>query len=268
MEARSLRPRPVVDTLLLRAAEFAARGEVTHADSFFAAAVAADDSPVAELAWTAQLLELGELSEALSHATRGWEIAKAQQNVAGRAWACQLLATLAREQGDTVQAQQFQQLAIAAELELISSDLDQELSVESRLGCSTDWAEQGELTDARALLQSCMHDAVTTDVATAQMNLGVLSLRDGDLATALRWLEQSYAQFRELEDLTGMSRSLEALGHALRAAGRWHEAREALYLSNRIAHELGQRHRARRVAPAIRELDRALALLQQDPSLN
>ena len=63
MDVSILRPRPVVDSLLVRAEEHASIGEVHHAETFYTAAVAADTGPTALLAYGSFLVSLGELSE-------------------------------------------------------------------------------------------------------------------------------------------------------------------------------------------------------------
>lgn len=259
--------RPTVDALLDRAGEFAAEGNLTHADSFFLAAIAADTGPVATLRYGAHLLRLGELDEAWTVCQRGWELAKFDQTLAAQALACRLLSEIAHERRDSLVAQQYQQLAIAAELNVVESDLDASLSVDLRMSQVRAWTDAGEFEAASRLLTSCVSDD-DANTAEAVLQQGHLTARQGKDEAAIALYRRAHEFFRDRDDLDGAGRSMEALGYALYRVGAWPEAREALHLANRIAHQLGQRHRARQIAPNLLKLEQALARLSADPQLN
>ncbi len=269
MELRTLRPRPVVDSLLLRASEHAVDGALHHAESFFAAAVAADSGPTALIAYGTFLAELGETGDALKQLHAGWELAKMQQHPAARAWACHSLAAAYRQCGEFVVGQQYQQLAIAAELDADIDSTCGALSQEIRLGSVADWMQSGEFGAAERLLATCLHttDALEESPA-ALMNYGALALRAGDVCGALGHFRAAQERFRAEEDQNGVSHALESIGRTLLIAGELSAAREALELANRMARHLGQRHRVRRIAAQIVPLDRAIGVLTSDHQLN
>ncbi|MEZ5942424.1 MAG: tetratricopeptide repeat protein [Planctomycetaceae bacterium] len=262
-------PRPVVDSLLARATEFAAEGALHHAESFFAAAIAADEGATARIAYGTHLAELGEFDEAIRLLLKAWEQAKRDGSSQLRAWACQSLASSYRETGDFIAASQFQQLAIRAELDSYSGGEGSSLSTESRLGRASDWLQSSEFADAESLLQTCRTiDGDEGMSATAELNLGVAALRTGDIETALQRFYSAFQQFQDMQDAAGTSRALEAIAKVQLSLGNWTVARNLLDKANRLARHVGQRHRVRQLADAIVRLDRALKLLEADPLLN
>lgn len=263
------RLRPVVDSLLQRAHQHAAAGELSHADSFFSAAIAADESPTSIIAYGTYLSELGELTEAVLQLQQGWELAKRQHDASRRAWACQALAATYRSLGQTLDAQQFQQLAIAAELEVDLELASASLSEETLLGSATDWVQTGETTAAEALLTSCCRADSNAEIkGAAQLRFGEIALQRNQLGKALQHFQAAEQQFRAAQDQSGVSHALESIGIVLLMGAEWATARESLDLASRIARHLGHRHRVRHIARQITCLDRALSLLATDPLLN
>lgn len=272
MNLSSMAPRQVVHSLLMRAGEHASVGEVSHADSFYSAAIAADSGPTALLAYGCFLAELGELDDAERQLLQGWELSKQQHCPLGRAWACHALAVVFRERSDSLAARQYQQLAIAAELETEAFLDEGMISEPNRIGMAVDWMLSGELQSAKSLLRTTLdaREALAdgTSSVTARLNLGLLSLCERDLDVAHHWFRAAFDCAREQQDECGMSYALELSARTLRQQGHWEAAVEALRVANQLARCMGQRHRVKRLAQQITHLERGLARINADPQLN
>src|SRR5262245_48642189 len=84
---------------------------------------------------------------------RGWEIAKSDGDLRGRALCCRMLTELHRRLGDSLSARQFLQLALDAESLAWGPDCC-EFSREALISAARDHQANGEDEDAFRLLQA------------------------------------------------------------------------------------------------------------------
>ena len=258
----SLSPKPVVIALLERAERFAGDGESDHAAAFFRAAVAADLTPVARIAYGVFLADCERVVAARSQLLEAWEMAKRQDDPAARALACHNLAAVYRRMGISTAADSFQQQAIRAGLDADALAL---LPAYVIAGRALDWVAR-ESVAAEKLLIAAQDDP--REAVSARLNTGVIAYRQGRESLAL---ERFYAAFEIAQterDLNACAVLLTNIAHLQRDRGRWRIADECLGLAEKIDLEASRPRSALRVLSYRRELTRGLAMLAADPSWN
>lgn len=258
----SLTPQPVVIALLERAERFAADAQHDHASAFFRAAVAADQTPVAHIAYGVYLADCEREVSARAHLLDAWEMAKRLGDWKTRALACHNLAALFRRQGQLAAADSFQQQAIRAQLD---ADPGEPFPVFLLAGRALDLASR-ESVAAEKLLRAAHVDPA--EAAAAQLNAGVIANRQDREALAM---ERFYAAFdvaQSQKDLPTCAAILTSIAHLQRDRGRWSIADECLALAEKIDREANRHRSVERLASYRRELARGLAMLAADPSWN
>ena len=257
-----LTPKPVVVALIERAERFACDGQIDHATAFFRAAVAADITPMAHIAYGVFLADCEREVAARNQLTEAWEMSKRLGLPAARALACHNLAALYRRRGASTAADSFQQQAIRAQLE--ANPLEP-LPAFLLAGRALDLVAR-ESVAAERLLLAAQSDAIEEVAAT--LNAGVIAYRQGRESLAL---ERFYAAFEIAQterDLHASAVLLMNIAHLQRDRGRWRIADECLAVAEKIDHEAGRPRSALRVTSYRRELARGLAMLAADPSWN
>ena len=258
----SLTPKPVVVALLGRAEQFAADGQADHAAAFFRAAVAADLTPVAHMAYGVFLADCEREVAARNHLTEAWEMAKRLGHPEARALACHNLAALHRRMGQPAAADSFEQQAIRAQLE--AGPLEP-LPAFLLAGRALDLAAR-ESVAAEKLLRASQVDAA--EAAAALLNAGVIAYRQERETLAM---ERFYAAFeiaQSQKDLAVCAAILSNIAHLQRERGRWSTADECLALAEKIDLAASRPRSALRLQSFRQELVRGLAMLGADPSWN
>lgn len=258
----TLPPKPVVIALLERAERFAEDGQFDHASAFFRAAVAADLTPVAHIAYGVFLADCEREVAARNQLTEAWEMAKRLGLPAARALACHNLAALYRRMGVSTAADSFQQQAIRAQLEV---DPLEPLPAFMLAGRALDLAAR-ESVAAEKLLLAAQSDA--NEEVAATLNAGVIAYRQGRESLAF---ERFYAAFEKAQterDLHASAVLLTHIAHLQRDRGRWRIADECLAVAEKIDHAAGRPRSTLRIKSYRRELARGLAMLAADPSWN
>ena len=258
----SLNPKPVVIALLERAERFASNGEGEHAAAFFRAAVAADLTPVARIAYGVFLADCERLVAARSQLLDAWEMAKRLNHPETRALACHNLAAVYRRMGLSAGADSYQQQAIRAQLEV---DPFEPLPAFVIAGRALDWAAR-ESVAAEKLLIAAQSDP--REAVSARLNAGVIAYRQRRESLAL---ERFYAAFEIAQterDLNACAVLLTNIAHLQRDRGHWRTADECLAVAEKIDLEASRPRSALRVKSYRRELARGLAMLAADPSWN
>lgn len=258
----TVRLKPVVVALLERAERFALDHEPDHASAFFRAAVAADLTPVSRIAYGVFLADCEREVAARNQLNEAWEMAKQQESCSLRALACHNLAALHRRMGQPLVADGFQQLAIRAQLE--NSDCEP-LPAYLIAGRALDLAARESVAAERLWAAASVDSA---ESATAQLNMAVVSYRQGRESRALKQLQTAFEIAQGRHDLDECSAILLNLSHLERQRGRWSVADECLALAERIEHEASRPRSTLRVKAFRRELARGLAMLAADPSWN
>lgn len=258
----SLTPKPVVIGLLERAERFAIDGQHDHASAFYRAAVAADLTPAAHIAYGVYLADCEREVTARTHLTEAWEMAKRLGDANCCVLACHNLAALCRRQEQHAAADSYQQQAIRAHLEAAPLAPLPEFILAGR---ALDLASC-ESVAAEKLLRAAQADRL--EDAAALLNAGVIAFRQDRESLAM---ERFYAAFeiaQSQKDLSTCAAVLTNIAHLQRDRGRWSIADECLALAEKIDRDASRPRSALRQTNYRRELARGLAMLDADPSWN
>ncbi len=258
----SLTPQPVVVALLERAERFAADGQHDHASAFFRAAVAADQTPVAHIAYGVYLADCEREVTARTHFTEAWEMAKRLGDWKTRGLACHNLAALCRRQGQIAAADSFQQQSIRAQLE---ADPLEEFPVFILAGRALDLASR-ESVAAEKLMRAAQSDP--QEEAAALLNSGVIAFRQERESLAMQRFYAAFEVAQSQKDLPTCAAILTNIAHLQRDRGHWSIADECLALAEKIDRDASRPRSAQRLTNYRRELARGLAMLDADPSWN
>ncbi len=258
----SLCLKPVVVALLERAERFASDCQHDHAAAFFRAAVAADLTPVARIAYGVFLADCERIVAARYQLTEAWEMAKRLGNPTATALACHNLAAVYRRMGISTAADSFQQQAIRAQLEV---DSLLPLPAFILAGRALDLAAQ-ESYAAEKLLRAAQGDR--REEVSSQLNAGVIAFRQGRESLAMRRFYAAFEIAQSQQELTACAVLLTNIAHLHRDRGQWRKADECLALAESIDLEAGRPRSVLRVKSYRRELARGLAMLSADPSWN
>ncbi|RLS53968.1 MAG: hypothetical protein DWH91_13080 [Planctomycetota bacterium] len=254
--------KPVVAALLERALWFANASELEHAAAFYRAAVAADLTPASRLIYGVFLADREREVAARIQLLEAWEMAKRAGDSLSRALACHNLAALHRRQGQPLVAKSYQQLAIAACLDLGPTAMLPEYILS---GVALD------LVECEPVVAEDLLNAVTLDEeesVSGWLNRGVLAYRRGAARAALRWFHRAFEKAQSLADYNTCAAALTNLAHLKREQGHWATADECLALAQKI-HEQAERPReVLRQSHYRRELRPGLVLLATIPEWN
>lgn len=111
------------------------------------------------------------------------------------------------------------------------------------------WDMREHLIEGRSRLETVLRlagDGYAKERAQIALFLGAMTTAQGDFASAERFLEQSLALNRQIEDRWGIASSLNALGVSARDRGDYASAQESFERSLSCWHELGDRLSAAR----------------------
>lgn len=100
--------------------------------------------------------------------------------------------------------------------------------------------------------------------ARCQSAMGILLRRRGDYAAALTWLDRARAGFAALDDLAGVSQTLEATGEVYRLTGEYAQARDHYAESFRLAEGVTPPEQSMALRATALKGAGTLALLQGD----
>lgn len=265
--------RPVVVSLIEQAERRLASGDYEQSESLFQAAVAADVTPTAQIAYGVHLFERDRDEEAEVQLQQAWAGACRAGDPIGRAIACSNLALLFLSRGDLIRAKQFEQLAIGAWLErqpvLWSHDASAaQAALPSwlrRLAAAGLFAS-GEDDEASRLLAS--DTSSSPDSPESWFDAGTLAERTGDIARSLQCFDKGLEAARRCGDTFGEAACLERLASLWRKSGHFRRADRALQAAEEI-HDRCRRFRARHRCQSARSaLAPPLVLMDTDPGLN
>lgn len=259
--------RPVVIGLLRQAWRFREKCDHSRAAVFYRAAIAADQSPLAQIEYAA-FLSLEDAPQAEELLLEGWEVAKRQANPTLAAQACHNLACLYRERGEDVQARQFQQLAISAELQAMDSGQSMAISEECRLGTALDDRLSGDSVADRELEQHLRDSADPSVHLALRLNLAMLSFQNGERQQAVGHARAAVGAAMKLQQPAELMESLHLLGRLLINDGRWHEARACLQQAADWANILDRSELASKIRNDISMLRSQMRVLTMDPVRN
>ncbi len=254
--------KPVVVAMLERAERFARAGELEHAASFFRAAVAADTTPVARVAYGVFLVAREREIAGRNQLLEAWEMAKRSGDGRARAIVCHNLAALHRRMGQTSAAESYQQLAIRASLD---ADPCGQLPGYVLSGRALDLASR-EPEVAEDLFISAGTE--TQESVAADLNRGVLAYRRGAIEDSRKLLHAAFEAAQSSEDYETCAAALTNLAHLKREQGHWSTADECLALAQRIHERAGRSRSTLRQMQYRRELKRGLVLLGGHPEWN
>jgi hypothetical protein len=255
-------PKPVVIALLQRADRFAVEGQHDHATAFFRAAVAADLTPVAHLAYGVFLADCEREVAARNHLVEAWEMAKRLELPQVRALACHNLAALHRRMGQPAAASSFQQQAIRAQLD---ADSLETLPAYLIAGRALDLAARESVAAEKLLVAAQMFAG---EEIVALLNAGVIAYRQERESLALERFYAAFELAQSERDLNACAIVLTNIAHLQRERGRWSIADECLALAEKIDLEAGRPRSVLQLKAYRRELARGLAMLAADPSWN
>lgn len=258
----SIRPRTVVISLLTRADRFADDGQIDHAAAFYRAAVAADQTPIARIAYACFLADCEREVLARTHLIEAWELSKRLRLPEVAALACHNLAALSRRQGHTAAADSYQQQAIRAALEVDTVSLLPPYLVAGR---GLDLIKN-ESAVADRLLCATRHD-LPEEIA-ALHNSGVIASRQGRDSLAIERLYAAFDRAEKAKDLTACAAILVTIAQVQRDRGRWSVASECLQLAESIDRHAGRIGRANSLQKMREELAQGLGFLSVDPNWN
>jgi|GEM_PF-639867 len=107
------------------------------------------------------------------------------------------------------------------------------------------WIYRSQLAFGRAWSERALGvpGGDTLGYARVRVNTGIIAYDQGDLESAKRYLEDSFAAFREVGNQRGQALALNFLGRLAHAQGDYRTAIERLEESRRIADDLGDRWR-------------------------
>lgn len=254
--------RPVVSILLERADQFVANGEIEHACSFYRAAIAADQTAIARIAYGAFLADAEREVAARKQLEEAWDTAKLLNDSASCALACHNLASLYRRQGQAVIAESYQQQALRAWM-----DQGPEKPIPAWLisGRAHDLIERDSVNADRLwrIAQSEKEEA-----STALMNRAVMAHRNAQDQQARNMLREAFAVAEERRELAACAAILQNLAELEMQSGRWTIADECLKVAEQIEIQASRQRSVHQIREMRNALKRGLAMLATDPSWN
>lgn len=238
----------IVCELIRRAESFAIQGLSGEANSAFHAAIVADDTPHARLAYAAHLTSHGRWATAELQLRSALEIAHARGMNVECCACCLALATVCALQGN--QAIEFSWLQQAIRWQLadrgeLCADVLQHLGLHA--------IRTRRLAEARRYLSSAETIADDEELASIRLHLAILDWLEGAERRALDRLTEAHRAFRAADDLEGCAFALINSGHILQDIECGREAAHCFEQAERIFDALGQKLRAQRMRGFRRE---------------
>ncbi len=253
-----------VRQLLCRADDEFARGNWQASRHLFLAAITIDEREDARLAYAAALADRDEWNSAFRQLHQSLDSARRRRDPLSRARCCHALANLNRRLGHTVEATQYRQLAISAELEgrgtvslvpWLTDHLDDALAT----------ADPGIARDLAAHLQWI---PPSTRSSEALCSLAVYQARCGRASQALRTFSRAFRSLLDERDLRGCRVVAMNVGHLLRGYELLKRASVCFSHAARIFQRIGATEQLNRARQYRRECDRSIALAQQPAEWN
>ncbi len=245
----------IVLELIRRAELYAAGGLVGEANSAFYAAIVADDSPYARLAYAAHLVSHGQWASAELQLRLALDLAHARASNDERCACCLALATASGLQHkDADEASWLQQ---AVKWQLADQGI---LSADVLIHLASHAIRHGRLEQARQYLNSAESISGDENLPLIQLHLSILDRLQGAEQNALSRLTEAHRGFRSEGDIEGCAFALINSGHLLCEIDRSREAMHCFDQARRIFETLGQTDRARQMRGFCREAAHAGSL--------
>ncbi|MEZ6056838.1 MAG: tetratricopeptide repeat protein [Planctomycetaceae bacterium] len=265
-------PAPIVASLLQAGRIEWEAGDRDEARTIFAAAVAVDRSPLAHYLFAEFLVEVDDLTHALNHLHGGWENAKRIGSADWRATCCHAIADLHHLRGEGHLADRFRQRAITAEMDAAEVQL-------AELPPPTSWlcdravsaADWNDMPMAERWLTRAIRTISVdrpADSAVVLVNLGVVALHRGLWAKGLRHFQSAFRKFHEAEDLSGVARVVENIGHLLSTRCQYPKAATCFRRAMALFQQLGASDSAARCRRFLQEANRINHVQHGDPQWN
>lgn len=261
---------PEVMSWLVLAREHILRHDFSRARACFHEAADRDRTGTALQEWGCFLYSQGEFAAAALRLRRAIDLAALCANHELRGTACNNLACVYRECGQTALASTWQQQSWKA------MEADSGESGEA-LGCDLtnrahDALLRGDLRLAERLYDLALRweqrHGTTAGEAADWGSLGLVSALRGDLVSAVRRLRQALRLHRQVGDVPGVATDLLHLGEVWAQRGHWNRALLCLDCAEHLFSLAGRRvlaKKARRAAFALRRLQSVRSF---DPRLN
>lgn len=238
----------VVRELIARAESAAAEGQTAEARLAFQAALVADDTPLARLAFASFLCGQSELATAELHLRQALDLANARGRDDERCDCCLALSQVTAQRGDHHGSSVWLQRAVRWRLAFVG-----ELSAELLLALGQAAIRAGDLGEARNILQRAELLACDGEQPLILMHLALVDQLEGDQAAALSRLTESQRLFRAAGDAVGVAYSLINSGHILSNADRLQSSERCFRLAARLFDSLEQPRRLQRSIAFARE---------------
>jgi len=223
---------------------------------------------------------VGKTTDAESRLLEGWEGAKRFNAPDLRALACHNLAVLYRETGDSLSARQYQQFAIAAELEVTDDAYENSAngSILTSDGCVSEPALFSTALDQilngeqkagiECLKRLSSHSCDEQTRATAFLNLASIRLAQGHHEAARRFAGDAFSLAKASQNAPLVLRVLEQLVKLFSLDGSWLQAEHCATDAVRLSCSIGDQQRESAMTHCQQRLIHALGILQSDPQLN
>ncbi|MCA9028705.1 MAG: hypothetical protein KDA86_26105 [Planctomycetaceae bacterium] len=263
-------PPSLVRLLVERAERLVGRGRWTDARALFYAAITADPTPAARIAFGVCLADDGHEEEAIPQLEQAWEDAKRLQMPDARAVCCHNLSNIYRRRANEVLSFQYEQLAMAAEMDSQRFQETASLSCEMLIQSAALLSQGNELDEALCLLNAALvlSDDSPCARATIEAQVGVTLAHLGKTGQALLRLVTAHRLHREANNLPECAHDLMNIGHLLQAQSRYAEALRCFQLAGEIYRRLDAKNGVEIARQFAREVERIKAIESFDYSRN
>lgn len=229
-----------------------------------------DSSPVLRLLLGMALVERGDAAAAIPVLEAAWDIARRESDPRWRCWSCHALAVAYYESGNLIRAEQFQQLALAAELQSSgAAGASGLISGELRLTSAALLAAKQDEAAARQLWQSCLtRDNHAGIQGTAALCLGTLCTLETRHRYALLWYRLARQRFKQAGDRRGCVQAVCAIGEEQLRLGNWRKAVRLLRQARQQARFSGAAKTCERATRQLRVLRATIRRFKSNPEWN
>lgn len=270
--SQSISPQCLGFVSLLEQAElWAVEGQIARARNLYHQAIKQDTTGFARLRFGAFLYQTGWLDEARSEFSEALETARRQQNPHLRAEACQHLATLHHERGETALAMSYRQQEIAARLEF-PSDFTELTPPANFLSLVNEALSKGDLDYAEQLAEHAVKFAQTQNCPGELADAwgtwgGVQSLKSNGKA-AWQGLRTAYYLHCQTRDDSGRAVDLLNLAQVARQFGWWTITQRLLIKAQKIVQAAGLVELREKTERFLEEANRVLGVADRTPEWN
>ena len=260
----------VVLFLLERAERVSRRQSLESARSLYLAAVELDPTPVARISYAVELAS-DDPYTAIAQFKIAWDDARRLDNPQWRANCCRNLAVLFAEVGNPVVANQFRQLAVAAESETTSVAAGASFSPALLSEIVNERIDSGDLDSAIRLIRTAEDSSATgesIDRSTAAWQRGVIAVRAGRIEAAREHLLEACRLCRDERDWRSCGDLLANLGHVSQIQREYRVADRHFRASAKLFGLIGDPGRAAAAWAFAREAASRERLESADPQWN